>query len=120
MNINFVTIPVSSIDETIKFYHEVLDFDVVTRFGAGPQMEIVFMADKKGSQLEFIQSGSEKVMHNGLISIGFNVEDIHSTEDYLKKHNVNITSSPVTLPSGVKLMHAIDLNGVGLGFVQRP
>jgi lactoylglutathione lyase len=120
MNINFVTIPVSSLDETIKFYHEVLDFEVVTRFGAGPQMEIVFMTDKKGSQLEFIQSGSEKIKHDGLISIGFNVDNIEATEAYLRKHNVNITSAPVTLPSGVKLMHAHDINGVGLGFVQRP
>lgn len=120
MNIGFVTIPVSSLDETIKFYREVLDFEIVSRFGAGPQMEIVFMADKKGSQLEFIQSGSEKVEHNGLISIGFNVDDIHATEDFLRKHNVNITKGPDTLPSGVKLMHAHDLNGVGLGFVQRP
>ena len=120
MNISFVTIPVSSLDETIKFYHEVLDFEVVTRFGAGPRMEIVFMADKKGNQLEFIQSGSEKVQHDGLISIGFNVDDIDATEAHLRKHNVNITKGPDTLPSGVKLMHAHDLNGVGLGFVQRP
>lgn len=120
MNIGFVTIPVSSLDKTIKFYHEVLDFEIVTRFGAGPQMEIAIMADKKGNQLEFIQSGSEKVEHNGLISIGFYVEDIKSTEDFLRKHNVNITKGPDTLPGGVKLMHAHDINGVGLSFLQRP
>jgi lactoylglutathione lyase len=120
MNINFVTIPVSSLEETIKFYHEVLEFEVVTRFGAGPQMQIVFMADEKGNQLEFIQRGSEKVVHDGLISIGFYVDDINTTETYLREHNVNITHGPDTLPSGVKLMHALDLNGVGLGFVQRP
>ncbi|OGO79485.1 MAG: hypothetical protein A2Y23_07210 [Clostridiales bacterium GWB2_37_7] len=120
MNISFVTIPVYSIDETIRFYQEVLDFEVVTRFAAGPQMEIVFMADKKGNQLEFIQRGNEKIEHDGLISIGFYVDDITATEAYLRKHNVNITAAPITLPSGVKLMHAHDLNGVALGFVQRP
>lgn len=120
MNIGFITIPVSSLHETINFYREILDFEVVTRFGAGPQMEIAFMADKNGYQLEFIQSGNEKVEHNCLISIGFNVDDINATEEYLRKHNVNITKGPETLPSGVKLMHAHDLNGVGLGFVQRP
>ena len=120
MNIGFITIPVTSLDETIKFYQEVLGFKIVRRFGAGPQMEIVFMADEKGNQLEFIQSGSEKVQHDGLISIGFNVDDIEATADHLRKHNVNITEGPNALPSGVKLMHANDLNGVGLGFVQRP
>jgi lactoylglutathione lyase len=120
MNISFVTMPVNSLDETIKFYQEVLDFEVVTRFGAGPQMEIAFMADKNGNQLEFIQKGNEKVVHDGLISIGFYVEDINATESFLRKHNVNILEAPITLPSGVKLMHAQDLNGVSLGFVQRP
>lgn len=120
MNISFVTIPVSSLDETIKFYKEVLDFEIVTRFGAGPQMEIVFMSDKNGNQLEFIQNGNEKIVHDCLISIGFYVEDIKATEDYLRKHNVHITEAPVTMQSGVKLMHAQDLNGVALSFVQRP
>lgn len=120
MNISFVTIPVSSLDDTIKFYQEIMDFDIVTRFGAGPGMEIVFMSDKKGSQLEFIQRGNEKIEHNGMISIGFYVEDIKATEDYLRKHNVKIVDGPIALPSGVKLMHARDLNGVALGFVQRP
>jgi lactoylglutathione lyase len=120
MNIGFITIPVTSIEDTIKFYQEVLDFQIVTRFGAGPKMEIVFMSDKNGNQLEFIQRGSEKIQHDGLISIGFYVEDINATEDYLRKHNVNIIEAPITLPSGVKLMHAEDLNGVALSFVQRP
>ena len=120
MNIGFITIPVTSLDETIKFYQEVMDFEIIRRFGGGPQMEIVFMADKKGNQLEFIQSGNTKVEHDGLISIGFNVDDIDATAAYLREHNVNITQGPDTLPSGVKLMHANDLNGVGLGFVQRP
>lgn len=119
MNISFVTIPVTSLDETIKFYQEVMEFEVVNRFGAGPQMEIVFMADKNGNQLEFIQRG-EKIQHDGQISIGFYVEDIQATADYLKKNNVQITAGPIALPSGVKLLHARDLNGVALGFVQRP
>ncbi|MDF2519487.1 MAG: glyoxalase/Bleomycin resistance/Dioxygenase superfamily protein [Clostridia bacterium] len=120
MNIGFITIIVNSLDETIKFYQEVMDFKVVRRFGAGPQIEIAFMADKNGSQLEFIQRSGEKAEHNEQISIGFSVEDINATEDYLKKHNVNIVDGPTTLPSGVKLMHARDLNGVALGFVQQP
>lgn len=120
MNISFVTIPVTSLEDTVKFYKEVLDFEVVTRFGSPPNIEIVFMADKKGNQLEFIQRGVEEVKHDGLISIGFYVEDINATADYLKKHNVEITAGPIALPSGVKLLHAHDLNGVALGFVQRP
>lgn len=120
MNIGYITIQVNSLEETIKFYQEVLDFQIVTRFGAGPQMEIVFMSDKNGNQLEFIQRGQEKLQHDGLISIGFYVEDILAAEALLRKHNVHIEQAPITLPSGVKLMHARDLNGVGLGFAQRP
>ena len=120
MNIGFITIPVNSLEDTIKFYKEVMDFEVVTRFGSPPNIEIAFMADKKGNQLEFIQRSGEKIQHDGLISIGFNVEDIESTAEYLRSRHVEITEGPITLPSGVKLLHAHDLNGVALGFVQRP
>lgn len=120
MNISFITIPVTSLEDTIKFYQEIMDFQVVTRFGAGPAIEIVFMADKNGNQLEFIQRGGEEIQHDGSISIGFYVEDINATADYLRKNNVQITAGPIALPSGVKLLHARDLNGVALGFVQRP
>lgn len=120
MNISFVTIPVSSLDETIKFYQEVLGFEVVNRFKPDSQIEIAFMSDKKGSQLEFIQRSGEKIQHDGTISIGFYVEDINAAADYLKKHNVQITAGPIDLPSGVKLLHAKDINGVALGFVQQP
>lgn len=120
MNIGFVTIPVNSLEDTIKFYKEIMDFEVVTRFGSPEQLEIAFMADKKGSQLEFIQRKGQQVQHDGLISIGFNIEDMEATVEYLKSHQVNILEGPHTLPSGVKLLHAQDLNGVALGFVQRP
>ena len=120
MNIGFITIPVNSLEDTIKFYKEIMDFEVVTRFGSPEQLEIAFMADKKGNQLEFIQRKGERVQHDGLISIGFNVEDIEATAEYLKSHQVKITDGPHTLPSGVKLLHAHDLNDVALGFVQRP
>ena len=97
-----------------------MDFEVVTRFGSPEQLEIAFMADKKGNQLEFIQRKGQQVQHDGLISIGFNIEDMEATVEYLKSHQVNILEGPHTLPSGVKLLHAQDLNGVALGFVQRP
>jgi lactoylglutathione lyase len=117
MKIGFVTIHVSDLDKTISFYENVMGFSIKRRFKAGPQVEIVFMDDGSGNQLEFITGTGHFVEAKG-ISIGFNVEDIEKTHDHLKNNGVRIVFGPATMPSGVKLLHAVDLNGVELGFVQ--
>lgn len=117
MKIGFVTIHVADLEKTVDFYEKVLGFSVSRRFKAGPQVEIVFMDDGHGNQLEFI-SGTGKTVEAKGLSIGFDVSDIEHTREHLVSHGVKIIYGPVTTPSGVKLMNALDLNGVELGFVQ--
>ena len=117
MKIGFITIYVADLEKTVKFYEIVMGFSVNRRFKAGPQMEIVFMDDGSGNLLEFISGAGKTVEIKGL-SIGFDVSDIEKTRDHLVSHGVKIIYGPATMPSGVKLMNALDINGVELGFVQ--
>lgn len=117
MKIGFVTIHVSDLDKTIEFYENVMGFSIKRRFKAGSQVEIVFMDDGNGSLLEFI-SGTGKTVETKGLSIGFDVSDIEKTREHLASHGVKIIYGPATMPSGVKLMNALDINGVELGFVQ--
>ncbi|HOW52115.1 MAG TPA: VOC family protein [bacterium] len=119
MNISFVTVHVPELDKTIVFYETVMGFTVARRFKAGPQVEIVFMADGRGAQIEFITGTGHTVNAKGL-SIGFEVPDIEATHAHLKAHGVPIIYGPATMPSGVKLLNAKDPNGLELGFVQYP
>lgn len=117
MKIGFVTIHVADLEKTMEFYEKVLGFSLERRFKAGPQVEIVFMDDGNGSLLEFI-SGTGKTVETKGLSIGFDVSDIEKTREHLVSHGVKIIYGPATMPSGVKLMNALDINGIELGFVQ--
>ncbi len=117
MKIGFVTIHVSNMKRTVEFYEKVMGFSVIRQFQAGPQVEIIFVDDGYGNRLEFI-SGTGKTVETKGLSIGFKVEDIEKTHEHLKNNGVKILFGPHTMPSGVKLLNALDINGVELGFVQ--
>jgi len=117
MKIGFVTIHVNDLAKTVEFYEKVMGFSVTRQFNAGPQIEIVFMDDGDGNLLEFV-SGTGKTVETKGLSIGFNVEDIEKTHEHLQKNNVRVVFGPQTMPNGVKLLNALDINGVELGFVQ--
>jgi lactoylglutathione lyase len=119
MQIGFITVHVEDLERTIAFWLEVMGFAVARRFKAGPKVEIAFMDDGGGHQLEFITGTGHKVGGHGF-SIGFDVEDMDATVAHLKKHGVALTFGPQTMPSGVTLLSAKDLNGLSLSFVQNP
>lgn len=118
MNISFVTVYTDRMEESIEFYTKIFSFKVVRSYSPKPGMDITFLEDDNGAVLEFIQEESTPKYEGKGISIGFQVNDIRRTYEHLKKHNVVIVNGPIEMPNGVKLMQAIDLNGLELGFVE--
>ena len=120
MKIDFITVYTIDIEKSIDFYQRVLDFKVSRRFTPGAGMEIVFMDDQHGNQIEFIKDSKELPYSGSGLSLGFYVEDIKQIAEHLEKLKVEILYGPLPLPSGVKLLHARDNNGLELGFVEQP
>ena len=83
-------------------------------------MEIVFMDDQHGHQIEFIKDSKELPYSGSGLSLGFYVEDIKQIAEHLEKYKVEILYGPLPLPNGGKLLHARDNNGLELGFVEQP
>lgn len=117
MKLDFVTIHVADIEKSVDFYRRVLGMSAGRRFSPRPGMEIAFMGG--GAQVELIHDPQAQPFQGRGISLGFNVADIEQTLALLKDNQVEIVYGPVAMPSGVKLLHARDLNGVELGFVQQ-
>ncbi len=118
MNISFFTIPVESIDVSLKFYNEFLGFTLVKRYIAGPGVEIAFIADEKGSKIELIKGADDRKIGECPVSIGFETEDIDKTRtDFIAKGYKGSTEI-VTTPKGVKLLYIYDPDGMKLLFVQ--
>ncbi len=120
MEISFITVSTTDIDGSIAFYEKILDFKKARRFSPAPGMEIAFVEDQRGHQIEFIRDGRGTTFSGTGISIGFFVKNVDEVKKHLEKHGVEILYGPVTTGGGVRLLHARDINGLTLGFVQQP
>jgi lactoylglutathione lyase len=119
MKIDFVTIHVTDIERSIRFYNHVLGMQISRRFSPRPGQDIAFMGGS-GVQVEFIHDDLAPSYSGSGISLGFYVGDIEKTAAQLRENQVEIFSGPLTMKNGVKLLQARDCNGVELGFVQQP
>jgi lactoylglutathione lyase len=119
MKIGFFTINTEKIEESKKFYIDIFGFHVEREFPPDAGMRIIFLSDGEGGEIELIDRGEpvESCSHRN-VSIGFRVTDVEETHGMLLEHQVQILSGPIAVPSGVKLLHALDPNGVPLVFVQ--
>jgi lactoylglutathione lyase len=118
MKIGFITVYTIDIQKSIDFYERVLGFTVSRRFSPSAGIEIAFMDDGHGQQIEFIKDLKELPYSGSGLSLGFYVENITKTLAHLEGHGVEILFGPLTMESGVKLLHARDSNGLELGFVE--
>jgi predicted enzyme related to lactoylglutathione lyase len=118
MNISFITIPTSSLDDSIEFYTKVLGFTERNRVKPREGIEIAFLSDEKGSVIELIQRPGDVDLSACPVSLGFEVEDIHAVRDLLSENGVEILMGPTEAGGGTILMQAKDVNGFRLGFVQ--
>ena len=115
---DFITVHVKNLQKTIDFYQRVLGFKTIRSFSPKPGIQIIFMEDDRQHLLEFIQSEHDPVFSGQGISLGFYVNDIKAAEKHLQENEVQIIYGPVTTDDGTKLLHAQDINGLKLGFVE--
>lgn len=55
MRFKFATIEVKDLEKSFKFYTDVLDLSLVRRFSPREGVEIIFLEDRNGNQLELIE-----------------------------------------------------------------
>jgi lactoylglutathione lyase len=118
MKIGFITVYTIDIQKSIDFYERVMGFTLSRRFSASAGIEIAFMDDGHGQQIEFIKDLKELPYSGSGLSLGFHVENIAKTLAHLESHGVEILFGPLAMENGVKLLHARDCNGLELGFVE--
>ena len=117
MRMEYVTVNTKDLSGSVAFYEKVLGFKTVRRFSPRPGMEIAFLDDGSGSQVEFIQGEGAAFSGEG-IALGFRIDDIERVATTLKAEGVEILLGPIAMPNGLRLLQAKDCNGLKLGFMQ--
>ena len=119
MNFCWCTITTQNIEASIKFYTETVGLAITSRFSPRPGMEIVFMDDHKGNQIELIKFADKDAptSREGL-TIGFEVVSLEDTLTLVGLKGIPVTEGPYNTPK-VKYFFVKDPDGIGVQFVEK-
>lgn len=114
MKVKYATMIVNDMDESVKFYTEVMGFEIDSRYDLGPAGTITLMKGEGEAMIELIKNPEDET---GLFSVGMDVEDIHSTVKELKSKGAKITMEPIPITVG-SLAFIEDPNGVRIALIE--
>ena len=116
INVKYATSIVKDMDETIKFYKEVLGFEMDSQYYPPiPGSIITLMKSKNGdAMVELIKNPTDEV---GFYSVGMDVKDLNATLKELKEKGIKIIKGPLPTTVG-SLAFIEDPNGVRICLIQ--
>ena len=118
MQKSIVTIGVKSIEESIKFYQEILNFKVDNRYKPSENIELVFLSNENGLIIELLHGTEMPIPDNSKssITLTFQIDDMDVRNEQLTKNNIDFKK--MSVPSGMRFSRFSDPNGVAISFIQ--
>lgn len=117
MNFCWSTLRVKNMDESIKFYTDFIELEVVNRFKSGP-VEIAFLG-RGETKIELICiDGSGDINIGNDISWGFEVKSLDNAFAVMKEKGVEIDSEPIQPNPHVRYFFVKDPNGMRIQLVE--
>lgn len=118
MKLNWVTIRVSNLEQSVAFYTETLGMEVASRFGGGGR-QIVMLGKADEAKVELICETGNKVESPGSgVSIGLESEDLDVLVDTLKAKGCPV-SGPVSPNPHVRFYFVKDPDGYTVQLVEQ-
>lgn len=112
------TLKVKELEESIKFYRDIIGLEVVNRFSAGPTGEIAFLG-KGETKIELICDGSNGDIDIGNdISWGFQVDSLENMLALIKERGIHVESGPIEPNPHVRFFFIKDPNGMKIQLVE--
>ena len=97
MKVKYATIIVEDMDESIKFYTEVIGFEIDSQYNPQPGITITLLKGEGDAMIELIKNSENEP---GLFSVGMDVEDIHNTVKELKSKDNKIAMELIPIKVG--------------------
>ena len=105
-------------EESLKFYQEIVGLKVDRRFAAGPGVEIVFLGDGE-TKVELISNEQIKdVSYGQNISWGFEVNSLDEMINFVKEKGIEIHSGLFQPNPNTRFFFVLDPNGLKIQFVE--
>ena len=119
MNFCWITFNVINMEESLKFYQEIIGLNISERFSVGEEMEIAMLGEADATKVELIYNKKHNVLTRSEgLSIGFEVKSLDEAMELLKNKNIPIKRGPISpLPSS-RFLFIDDPNGIEVQLVQ--
>ncbi|MBC2580499.1 VOC family protein [Clostridium sp. DJ247] len=118
MKFCWCTIRVNNMEESLKFYQEIVGLSISTRYMAGAEKEISFLGDGE-TKVELICDSNHKATNNVEgISLGFEVESVDEMIKFIKEKGLEVDNGPFQPNPHIKFFYVKDPNGFRIQFVE--
>lgn len=108
------TLNVINLDESVKFYTEIIGLKLVKRFKAG-ETEIAFLEDGENkTEIELIENQSEKIDAGKDISWGFKTKNLDETLRFFEEKEVTVLTPIISPTPNIRFVMILDPNGMKL------
>lgn len=118
MNFCWITLRVTDMEESLKFYHEILGLPIASRHG-GPDMEIVMLGEEDKPKIELLYDKNSKVsIQVAGLSIGIEVKSLDEALNYVKEKGIPLFREPFSPTPNVRFFFIKDPNGIEVQLVE--
>lgn len=112
--VKYSTIIVKDMEESIRFYKDIMGFEIDSQYTPLPEVTITLMKGKGDAMIELIK---DTVHDIGFYSVGMDVEDLNAAIKELKSKGTEIIMGPIDITVG-SLAFLEDPNGVKIALIQ--
>ncbi len=118
MEFCWTTLPVKDLEESLAFYQGILGLPIDSRF-TDDGIDMVMLGEKDRPKIELISLAHEKdKVHSSDISIGFAVESLDRTMEFLEEKGIAIVSGPVSPAPHISFLFIHDPDGYTVQLVE--
>lgn len=118
MKFCWTTLMVSNLEESLKFYTEIIGLRIDRRFNASPKVEIAFLGDGE-TKVELIHNSELKdIEYSPFVTLGFEVESLEKMKILLENHNIRLESEILKPNPHIQFFYVKDPDGVKIQFVE--
>lgn len=111
MNFCWITMKVSDLDRSKKFYHDVLGLPVGSQYESGNN-SIAMLGDERKPNIELVcENNNSSIRASINVTVSVLVESLDKTMIVLQKNQVKILRGPIQINAHTKQLHILDPDG---------
>jgi lactoylglutathione lyase len=118
MNFCWVTLKVSNLDNSLKFYHELLGLPINSRH-SGNGVELAMLGEESQPKIELISNTNTVNINPGAsISVGILVDSLEETLEFLRCKQIEVIRGPITVNPHTQFAFIHDPDGYEVQLVE--